>query len=71
MEPNGLTTPSCRVAICVATYRRPHGLLALLQSLDALVFDGIAPEVRVIVADNDEAESARAATTPGARPSSS
>jgi GT2 family glycosyltransferase len=48
------------VAICVATYRRPQGLLALLQSLDALVFEGVPPDVRVIVADNDAAGSARA-----------
>jgi GT2 family glycosyltransferase len=60
MEPSGLAAPSCRVAICLATYRRPQGLLELLQSLDALVFAGPAPDVRVIVADNDPAESARA-----------
>jgi GT2 family glycosyltransferase len=49
-----------RIAICVATYRRARGLLALLQSLDTLVFTGAAPEVRIVVADNDEFESARA-----------
>jgi glycosyltransferase involved in cell wall biosynthesis len=59
METNGASPASCRVAICVATFRRPQGLLALLQSLDALVFEGTAPDVRVVVADNDEAESAR------------
>src|SRR5258705_4394347 len=60
MRTDGQGAGICRVAICIATHRRPQGLLALLQSLDGLVFDGAAPEVRVIVADNDEAESARA-----------
>src|SRR5262249_31641540 len=60
MERNASAPASCRVAICIATWRRPQGLLALLQSLDALVFEGPEPELCVIVADNDERESAHA-----------
>lgn len=41
-----------RVAVCVATYRRPEGLRALLKSLDALLFNGTAPHVEIIVVDN-------------------
>jgi GT2 family glycosyltransferase len=52
--------PTPRVAICIASYRRPEGLCALLRSIDALVFEGAPPQLRVIVADNDAAESARA-----------
>lgn len=49
-----------RVAICVASYRRPEGLFALLGALDGLAFDGPEPEIRVVVVDNDAAGSARA-----------
>jgi len=55
-----VTGIATRVAVCVASFRRPAGLLALLQSLDALVFEGDAPELRIVVADNDAGESARA-----------
>lgn len=41
------------VAICIATYRRPAGLCALLQSLDALEFEKIHPEITLVIADND------------------
>ena len=41
-----------KVAICVATYRRPKGIRALLRSLDALVFRDVSPDIRVIVVDN-------------------
>ena len=49
-----------RVAVCVITYRRPEGLRRALDALAALTFDGAAPEVRVIVVDNDEEESGKA-----------
>jgi cellulose synthase/poly-beta-1,6-N-acetylglucosamine synthase-like glycosyltransferase len=47
------------VAICIASHRRPEGLHRLLRSLDALVFEDGVPDVRVVVADNDAARSAR------------
>jgi glycosyltransferase involved in cell wall biosynthesis len=40
------------VAICIATYRRPEGLRTLLASLNDLRFEGPAPGITVIVADN-------------------
>ncbi len=49
-----------RVAVCVATFRRPALLGELLESLGALTFDRLAPEVRVVVVDNDAAGSAAA-----------
>jgi glycosyltransferase involved in cell wall biosynthesis len=55
-----VSAPPTRVAVCIASYRRPEGLAALLQSLDAQVFAGEPPAVRVVVADNDAGESARA-----------
>ena len=51
-----------RVAICVATYRRPERLHALLGALDAQRLDalpGERPQLLVVVADNDAAQSAR------------
>lgn len=48
-----------RVAVCIASYRRPEGLLALLGALDAQVFEGERPGVVLVVADNDALESAR------------
>lgn len=41
------------VAICIATYRRPSGLHALLKSLDALEFEKFNPKITLIIADND------------------
>ncbi|NNU80297.1 glycosyltransferase [Halovulum dunhuangense] len=43
------------VAICVSTFRRPQGIRALLRSLDALIFDGPAPNVLLVIVDNDPA----------------
>ena len=40
------------VAICIPSYRRPEGLHALLGALDALAFQGPAPEIRIVVVDN-------------------
>jgi succinoglycan biosynthesis protein ExoM len=52
-----------RVAICVATYRRPLLLRALLDSLARLEFTpGEAPELHLIVVDNDAAASAHRMT---------
>src|SRR5262245_9854946 len=48
-----------RVAICIASYRRPQGLHALLGALDAQRFEGARPEIVLIVADNDATCSAR------------
>jgi glycosyltransferase involved in cell wall biosynthesis len=49
-----------RVAVCVATYRRPEGLLRLLHALEAQEAIGGAVEVAVVVVDNDVSGSARA-----------
>lgn len=43
------------VAICVATFRRPAGIRALIDSLNRLEFPGAAPRVVLIIADNDPA----------------
>ena len=47
------------IAICVASRRRPHGLHALLGGIGSQTFRAAAPSVRVFVADNDAAGSAR------------
>lgn len=50
-----------RVAVCVATYRRPERLARLLESVGRMTFRRWAdPEVVVVVVDNDAAGSARA-----------
>ena len=48
------------VAVCVATYRRPEGLLRLLHALGDQEAIGGAVDVAVVVVDNDPAGSARA-----------
>ncbi len=48
-----------RVAVCVSSYRRPQGLFALLGALDGLAFDAPAPDIFVVVVDNDASGSAR------------
>lgn len=48
-----------RVDICVISYRRPQGLQRLLGGLQAQRLPAPAPELRVVVVDNDAAESAR------------
>ena len=55
------------VAVCVITYRRPEGLKRLLESLNALTFQAQAPDLRVVVVDNDETGSA-GATCDAVRP---
>jgi glycosyltransferase involved in cell wall biosynthesis len=49
-----------KVDICVISYRRPQGLHRLLGGLQQLRLPEPAPELRVVVVDNDAAESARA-----------
>lgn len=50
-------TSTPRIAICVATFKRPKGLARLLENLGGLERDGI--QLLLIVADNDADESAR------------
>jgi len=53
-----------RLTICIATYRRPHGLARLLAALDGLKLDASHPmTIGVIVADNDIDQSARKIVT--------
>ncbi len=59
MSQHELSEKRADVAICVASCRRPQGLQALLGGLEAQVFSGAAPRLRVHVADNDAGESAR------------
>lgn len=48
-----------RVAVCVCTYRRPASLERLLRSLADQRFAGEAPDVEIVIVDNDGRESAR------------
>ncbi len=53
--------PSTRVAICIATYRRPSSLRRLLRSLQDLTFHKISePDITIVVVDNDPETSAHA-----------
>jgi succinoglycan biosynthesis protein ExoM len=60
-----MPTLDVRVAICVATYRRPQGLARLLEGISRLAFGELEPDVRIVLIDNDPdgtaAESSRAA----------
>lgn len=47
-----------RVAVCIATYRRPEGLACLLDSILALRYREKAPELSIVVVDNDPSGSA-------------
>lgn len=48
------------ISICVATYKRPQGLTALLQGIKALTFAKVdRPHVEVVIVDNDSTASAR------------
>lgn len=49
-----------KIAVCVITYLRPQGLERLLLGLDELTFPSDAPELEVVVVDNDPAASATA-----------
>jgi glycosyltransferase involved in cell wall biosynthesis len=49
-----------RIAICIATYRRPQGLARVLDGIGALRFQRIgAPELLVIISDNEASDAAR------------
>ena len=57
-------TVTYRVAICVATYKRPFLLRQLLSALDALEFRSLSePEISLIVVDNDPDACARPVVT--------
>jgi glycosyltransferase involved in cell wall biosynthesis len=43
------------VAICIATFRRPEGLERLIASLGRLTFADAAPQITIVVVDNDAA----------------
>lgn len=50
-----------KVSVCVATYLRPQGLAQLLRGLGALHFEHVpAPELEIVVVDNDPGGSAAA-----------
>lgn len=42
-----------KTTICIVTFRRPEGLLRLLNGLNSLHFDSSDPDLDVIVVDND------------------
>ncbi len=48
------------VAICIASFRRPDGLAALLRAIAEQTFAGPAPSLAVVIVDNDAEASARA-----------
>lgn len=49
------------ISICVATYKRPDDLKRLLKGFEDLTFDRIdAPEIEIVIVDNDASGSARA-----------
>jgi succinoglycan biosynthesis protein ExoM len=48
-----MPTFGARVAIGVATYRRPRGLARLLEGIGRLVFAAHEPEIRIVIIDND------------------
>lgn len=53
--------PRLKIAVCVITLHRPAGLAALLEGLSKLTFSKVAaPEVRVMLVDNDAGGSAKA-----------
>lgn len=59
-DTSSLSKQLTKVAICAATYKRPHLLRELLESLSQLTFNRIqAPIVEVIIVDNDSAGSGR------------
>lgn len=49
-----------KLDVCIVTFRRPQGLLRLLGALQQLELPEPAPDLRVVVVDNDREESARA-----------
>ncbi len=59
-DPPGGRGPGLKVDIAIATHRRPRGLARLLGGLERLRFPTSAPDLRVVVVDNDAEGSARA-----------
>ncbi|MFY0691631.1 MAG: glycosyltransferase family 2 protein [Paracoccaceae bacterium] len=57
--PDDTSPAPCRVAICIATYQRPRGLAALIESLNKQEFRGDVPEVTLVIVDNDPANLAQ------------
>src|SRR5215469_8442858 len=56
---NGAPVGPIRVAVCVATFRRPRPLETLLGALSQLSFAKVpAPAIQIIVVDNDATQSA-------------
>ncbi len=51
--------PILHVAICIATYRRPHGLKMLIESLNAQDLDGWNVRITLVIADNAPDETAQ------------
>ncbi|MHC4696671.1 MAG: glycosyltransferase [Planctomycetota bacterium] len=49
------------IAVCVITYQRPQGLARLLEGLSRLTFGRHPPDLKCVVVDNDQAQSAREA----------
>ena len=48
------------VSICIATYKRPDGLIALLEGIAKLEFQNVeSPVIEIVVVDNDASGSAR------------
>lgn len=62
-----MTPATTRVAVCIPTYRRPQSLRRLLLALSELQFREPTPQVSVVVADNDPAQTARVVTNEMAR----
>ncbi len=49
-----------KVSICIATYKRPHGLERLMEGINRLKFNKITlPDIEVVVVDNDASGSAQ------------
>lgn len=60
-RPDGRATVGApRVAVCALTCRRPVGVRMLLEGIAAQRFAGPAPDVRVVIVDNDAEGSGRA-----------
>jgi GT2 family glycosyltransferase len=49
-----------KIAICAVTYRRPLGLRRLLEGLNALQLPEPAPDIEVVIVDNDPERGAEA-----------
>ena len=46
------------LAVCIITYKRPNGLMRVLNGIGAQRFREQRPDIRVIAVDNDQAGSA-------------